>query len=50
MKVLDIIAECGIAIAFLEIIFGLSKNSAQQSIKNIRRAQLNREWLEKRGA
>ncbi len=40
MEVLEVIAVCGIAIAFLAIVFGFSENSAQQSIKNIRRAQL----------
>lgn len=32
-KIMDVIKECGIAIAFLEIKFGFSKNSTQHAMK-----------------
>ncbi|MEO6202615.1 MAG: hypothetical protein ABIU05_15055 [Nitrospirales bacterium] len=49
VEVLEVITGCGIALAFIEIIFGLSQNSAQHAIKIIIDHNLTMEWLEKRG-
>lgn len=35
VEVLEVIVECGIALAFLEIVLGFSENSAQRHIRNI---------------
>lgn len=50
MKVLEVVAECGIAIAFLEIVCGLGNNSAQHAIKNIRRSQFHIGVVGKKGS
>lgn len=40
-RVLEVIAKCGIAIAFLEFLFVLGNNSAQHAIKFFRRSQFH---------
>lgn len=47
---MEVIAECGIAIALIAFVFGLGNNSAQHAIKILGGHNFKMKWLEKGGA